>query len=333
MVESNENDKEKRITESLNVGGVFLQSHIVNILTKDKWAIIEEYPVNVAPFYKDPEFLNYASNEYRGTGRETEEIRNALFNSQILTEQLDSAVDIVATKRFSQFMVTMCIEVKKRSPKFTSWVFASPKPTLALMRNFAISMDKTGVPLLIIPKHPPIGNELCVKLVNEYPLPCEDEEIHFYEHARALLKKQEIAKDFYDTDSSDVDKACRQACVGTYGAILDNLMDFLRSKQYPPNQGVVFLPIVVSTNLIACHYDPTKIDDKTGRIDMENAVTYKPVDLLLYDCTPPKSVRFPISKTVGSQNPYMIRRVSRWRVIIATPKGLNKFLNIISTNY
>lgn len=331
MTESNPESRNEHITSSLNVGGVFLQKQIVNVLKRYNCDyVIEEYPVNIAPFFKEPSFPDFMAMPNWDPHKEKEEIFDTMFKSQNLYERQHSSVDIIARRYCMNSEVTLCIEVKKRNPTYKSWVFVRSNDANARMRTFGISMRPDSFVLMEIPRHHAIGNELYLRWI-ERPLEYEANAIPLYESVRALKQDYEIEKGFFESNISDVDKACFQACIGTYGVILDSLMDFVQSSNYPSRLNV-FIPVVISTNLIAANYNAETIDKTSGQI-VNDAISYQNIDLLAYDCTPPNSVRFPMNRVHRQKDPDLRRKILRWRVIIATPKGFEHFMEIIKNNY
>lgn len=323
-------DDNASITNALTESGTFLQIVTADILIKSKFEVDWEYPLAVAPFISNP---IQDLNRRHMNNPPNREYLQVLDNARNFQRQEETTMDIVATKRFESAKVifTLCIEVKKRNPKYVKWVFIKQRERYALLKAPIISMSNEGPILLKVPPLQEISNELYVIMSDSYTRKFPPEMFLVYDYARALKRDNkgnlEVESEFYHAEQTDVDKSCRQICKQTSGLLLDKITELVSTHAYERVVNV-FIPIVVTNaELVTCEYDMKSIDPEVARPTKEPQ--YETVNSLVYDCSLPDTARFPLPD-VGPIDTKLRRHLSKWHVYIMTVAGLFDFLNYLN---
>ncbi len=320
---------EEQITDALSDSGTFLQINTAFVLHKAGFLVRWEYPVVVAPFINNPIDELQARHMNKPQNKEFLQV---LDHSRNFNRQEETSIDIIATKTFGKFEFILCIEVKKRHPTYVKWVFLEQHKHGERLKAPIISLFDKGPILLKVPELFSIGNELFVRLNNEYSGRFPSELFPMFDYARALKRdknqKLDVEAQFYHAEETDVDKACRQICKGTYGLLLDKIYELVTPTSGYDNTVRVFIPIVVTNaDILACEYDIAQISATTGR--PLKPPTYKAINSLVYYCNPPDVVRFPMPN-VGEVDIDMRRYLMKWQVYIMNTEGLVEFLNYLN---
>lgn len=313
-------------TESYNRSGVFLQTFVGNELEKQGWEKIFEHPVVIAPFNSDPNKA-FVDEGFRGPPSvvPTEKYVQAMRDCQnkfLLTER---SIDVIGSKAIKNTRIKLCIECKKLNPKYVEWCFFQQNEIPKEMHFITKSIRTTGqVRLFEVPKTEKYHNEIYVEInyrYNQYDL---------FPNTIAdfgiALTNEKLKDEYFKTEKTVVDEACRQIIEGTYGLILESLIHQILTGTAEEYSGAtdVYLPIVVTNaSLKLCKYDPKKIDPKTGHLTEEPK--YEKINSIVYECNSPKNVQFP-SPLFANLLPVHRRATSKWYVLIMTPKGLHDLL-------
>ncbi|QLH06005.1 hypothetical protein [Nitrosopumilus ureiphilus] len=311
-------------TKSLNQSGMFLQSLISKELDFDGWSVDTEYPVQVSPFTVDPiKHGNYSIDEYtkkpvyhpQDIIRSMEECKNKI-------ELEETSIDVVGTIGKDP-TITLCVECKKLDPIYSDWIFfdvSKPKPMNVIIKSF---QSKGHVSLFKIPETSSCGNEVFVDL-------------HKWEDSNALrnpvsntsiaLTNNKIDRKTYQSNKSLIDNASRQIIKGTYGFILDKLQSNILQGFIDSTLDTIIPIIVTTANLQKCIINPKDIDLDSGYVTKEPV--YEKIDSIIYECPAPKSVRFP-QPNFNRLSPETRKEISKWQVLITSPKGFIDFMKQI----
>ena len=86
-----------------------------------------------------------------------------------------------------------------------------------------------------------------------------------------------------------------------------------------------YIPIVVTTaNLYSCEYDPGDFDMSTG---LASGADLQKEEFLIYECPAPVTTSFP-SQLTGLDRPEDVRSLTKWQVVVAQAKSLEKMLGV-----
>lgn len=309
-------------TKSLNQSGAFLQIHTINQLQKHGWRVLSEYPVRLSPFLDLPQKNPLITSRLLG-GNIPDPLSfvRSVNESMDKTSTKETSIDVVSGKTVDNYCFNLCIESKKLDPRFSDWVFFQQLKHQKGLRYFRRSYFANGEPVLF--STPKLGQQeetfLTVnKGLTEFDYPICDFALS--------LKNKEIERDYYKSDKTKVDESARQIMEGTYGFIVDRILQHVLKNEPVLGNGNsdYFIPIVVTNaNLFTCEYDKDSINPTSGHIEKEP--TYVPVDEVIYECPVPKTIQFPdpIEANTTSIENNLIRK---WHVLILTPNGLTKFL-------
>lgn len=325
-------EKLDRKTNSLNQSGAFLQFHILNELTKRNWSTLVETPVSIAPFNRNPETHPLLAGQFaKQRIISADNFTQAVLESQNQTMKEETSVDIDAGKSIElkyeshSANFRLCIEVKKNDPRYSDWCFFQQKintePMRVITKNITI---KGRVCLFSVPPTDRYGN----------PIYVETNQFHFWDifkHHIAdfalALQNEEVSKEYYRSEKTKVDEAARQIIKGTYGLIIEKILNQVSTAKDYSHSPDIFVPIIVTNaNLFLCKFDSNKIDPKSGHLTKDPQ--YVSVDSIIYECPTPKGVQFPLS--LASNLPAEFRNhVLKWHVLVMSPKGFVMFLDEI----
>lgn len=314
-------DNLSKKTKSMNQSGAFLQIHVISQLRKYNWKVLSEYPIRLSPFLdlpaKNPVLYNRLLNRV-----DVEPITfvRAARESMDKTTVKETSIDVIGGRIVNNYSFNLCIESKKLDPRFIDWVFfqqVKHENTLRLlMRTYFF--DK---PILL--RTPKIGKAdetyLGISTIpGEFNYPVCDFALS--------LKSEEIDREYYKSDKTKVDDAARQIIEGTYGFIVDRILQQVLKGDPQLHDGLTdyFIPMVVTNaNLFICEFDDNAINSQSGKIEKEP--TYKHVDSLIYECSTPKTVQFP-EPLEADTTPEENNAITKWHVLIFSPKGFIEFL-------
>lgn len=312
---------------ALNKSGSFLQILVMHELDKAVWHVDSEFPVQAAPFTNDP--IKHELHTKIDVGKGIEIIYHphnlvkAISACQNKIELQETVIDVIgATGRGGKKSTfKLCIECKKLDPDYSDWIFFAGS-SKGIMNLITKNIKSEGFASLFkIPGTSLCGNEINVDL-SKFDL--WSPFTHMISNNSIAISNEKIDKNTYKTKKSLIDNACRQIIEGTYGFILNEVQHQILSAEGYEDKRVVFVPIVITTaNLKICNVDPSDIDTNTGYIKKEPI--YEPVDSIIYECTPPKSVRFPHPDYTNLRLEHR-RAVQKWHVLIFSPKGFTNFL-------
>jgi len=138
------------------------------------------------------------------------------------------------------------------------------------------------------------------------------------------LQNETVTKEYYRSEKTKVDEAARQIIKGTYGLIVEKIMNQVTTGRDYTNNPDIFVPIIVTNaNLFLCKFNPKDIDPKSGHI--KKAPKYQKIDSIIYEYPKPKEVLFPESIS-SNLNPEFRNHVLKWHVLVMSPKGFVEFL-------
>lgn len=311
-------------TRSYNNSGVFLHNFVINELNQRGWNVDSEYPVVVAPFRKNPKRL--AIRIHGETRVSPENFVSAIQDSINSFERSERSIDVVAQKKLSEKkLLSFCIECKKLNPKFTEWCFFQHASN-SHKHLITKSISEPGHTLLFdIPGSVLQNNQVYLSINMGYNEKFLDFKVVDYGLA---LSSETIHNEFFKTEQTVIDQACRQIIEGIYGYTIDRLSAQLlhgEANEYQTTE--IFIPIILTnTKLKICTFDEKQIDPKTGHILSEPK--YEEVDSLIYEYNSPKSVQYP--EPIYTHLPIEHRRaVSKWYVLIMSPNGFVTYLDYI----
>ena len=139
------------------------------------------------------------------------------------------------------------------------------------------------------------------------------------------LQNEKVRGDYYRSEKTKVDESARQIIKGTYGLIIEKIVNQVATGRDYDNSPLIFLPIIVTNaNLFLCNFDLDDIDSKTGHITKDPE--FKPVDSIIYDYPAPKEVQFP-NPLASNLTAEFRDHVSKWHVLIMNPGGFVDFLD------
>ena len=311
-------------TKSLNQSGAFLQLYVINQLEKCDWNVSSEYPVRISPFIDLPENDDAVKQSLENDASvEPNSFVRTVRNCMDKTTVKETSIDVIAGKFVhNQRMHTLCIESKKLHPKYVDWVFFKQTQSNGKLRLLVRSEHKPEVLLFTTPK--------TTKYEKTHLGICTiPEEFSDYEMCDfgISLKNEKVDNEYYKSDKTKVDDATRQIMEGTYGYIVDKILQNIQQGepdlQYDATE--CFFPIVVTNaNLFVCDVDENKIDPQKGTIK-ENP-KYKRVDSLIYEYPTPSTIQFPEPLRATSDS-YENRAIKKWHVLVLSPKGFAEFLD------
>jgi len=314
-------------TNAINQSGFFLQTHVVYQLKKQHWTVNTEMPVQLAPFLEDP--LKNPIHFTRPSGPifEPSNLIQSIFASQNKIELEETSIDVIgiASSSDDKLSFLLCIECKKLDPEYVDWIFfdvKSKQPMNLIAKNI---VSQGFVSLFKIPPTTKKSNEIHVDL-NKFNW---DPFKHPHSNSSLAISNEKLDKNTYKTKKSLVDNASRQIIKGMYGLILNKLQHQILTGDGYENFTEIFVPIVVTTaNLKICKANPEDIDPKTGYTTKEPE--YENVDSIIFECLPPKSVKFPHPEfnSLSLEHRYALLK---WHVLILSPNGFVKFLNDLKT--
>lgn len=310
-------------TKSYNESGVFLQAYVNQELKKLSWDVVMEHPVVVAPFRKNPKVLYHQREPVREVN--PERFVQALHDSQNSFELSERSIDVVGGRMLDgERALKLCIECKKLNPKYTEWCFFDQQKSKRKLNVITKSRDNAGiVNLFHVPKTTKYGNEIFLYLHNRFG---ENDFVPktFADFAIAMTNEK-IHGDYYKTEKTVVDMACRQIIEGTYGLTIEVLISqILAGNSYDYGRTDIFIPIIVTNaKLKFCEFDPEKINPKTGHLTEEPK--YEDIDSIIYEYNSPKTVQYP-EPLFGSLKPELRKATAKWDVLIMSPHGFTEFL-------
>ena len=319
-------DSISETTSALNQSGSFLQIHVMNILEKFEWSVDPEHPVESAPFVNDPMThpTYYQSGRFQSEYFTPKKFVQASVEYQNKIELEETSIDVVAGKASEDRIFKLCIECKNLNPDYSDWIFFRNKSHKGPMNLITKSINKSigFVSLFKIPGTTQYGSEIHIEL-NKFsewdPLK------HLITNFSVALANKKIDKITYQSRKNLVDNAARQIIIGMYGFIIESIFQQVLTSQGYQDPTTVFIPIIVtSANLKICEIDSEQINPRTGYVEKEP--TYVETDSIIYQCAPPKSVRFPHS-SFAMLSPEHKKEVSKWHILILTPNGFAKFLS------
>ncbi len=316
-------------TKSLNQSGAFLQLHVINQLEKCGWNVLSEYPVRISPFIDSPENDDTIKQGLENdAGVEPNSFVRTVRNCMDKTTVKETSIDVIAAKyAHRRQMHTLCIESKKLHPDFVDWVFFKQTQSDGKLRLLVKSECEPEVPLFTTPK--------TTKYEKTHLEICTIKEFSGYEICDfgISLKNKKIDNEYYKSDKTKVDDATRQIMEGTYGYIVDKILQNIQQGEpdLQNNDIECFFPIVVTNaNLFVCDVDKNKIDPQKGTIN-ENP-EYMPVDSLIYECPTPSTIQFPEPfKAILDSDKN--RAIKKWHVLVLSPKGFAEFLDILDKSH
>ena len=295
--------------EALNDSGLFLHSMVLQRIKKVGWTVHSEVPVSAAPFLYDPvKEPGVIQTTYVGRLFNKRKFLHAIADSQNKSLTRETAIDVVATAGAQ----VLCIEVKKLNPRYVSWVFANHdagyKEIAVLYKELS---NKSARDLLCIPKILSGNLDLSIRMESV----SLESAGHTYDQGRTLIRD---AKGNYGFGSSSLADATRQIIEGTFGLVVESLMQDVSSGKFKTQS---FLPIVATTaNILTCEYDA---NDLTA--DGVSGQPLKPQDLVIYDCPVPVRAKFP-NQFADLKHHKQMRLSTKWPVLIIGPKGLDMLL-------
>lgn len=324
----NSENKVSKKTKSLNQSGAFLQIYVIEQLRKRDWSVLPEQPVRISPFLDLPSKNPLVIPKISKNQQEVTPINvvRAIRESMDKTSVKETSIDVIAAKTANEYIVNLCIEVKKLDPRFIDWVFFRQVKHEEQLR-FLIRQRVSIEPVLL--KTPPttyiretyLG---ITTLGNEFNYPVCDFALS--------LKSEEIDREYYKSDKTKIDEAARQIMEGMYGFTIDRTLHQIQQGDPKLRNGFVdcFISIVVTNaNLFICEFNKDSINPESGKIEEEP--TYQSVDSLIYECPTPKAVQFPEPLEANTTSEENIA-ITKWHVLILSPKGFNEFLQKIGRN-
>lgn len=311
-------------TIALNTSGTFLQISVVDILKRKRWSTQTEFPITLAPFFKDP--MKYPGIDAGGVGT----TRSSLFQQAVNESQnqflrKETSIDVVATFGHENDDYIMCSEIKKRNPKYVDWCFFREnvdrdefrfvtKSRLGggMINLLHVDPTDTGHPAL------DIQIEKFDRLSSFQPVCCD--------YGVALHREDSGG---YKFQNSSLSEAARQCIEGTYGMIVTGLVNQVSTGLGYAGERQIFIPIVVTNaNLLLCKYDMNDVDIQQGEV---SKINFEKINHVLYECPLPMTVHFP--NTISGVRNYVQQIATiRWQVLIVNPAGLNELLTIFQDN-
>lgn len=323
---SNDTDSFSKMTKSLNQSGAFLQMHICNELKKRQWEYHVEYPVRVSPFIKDPNKDSTVITKTREYGHmPSSDYLRLITDCRNISEVKETSIDIVGRKKINEVMVTLLIESKKLNPDYVDWCFFQQKNIRDIIHIISKSPSNSYINMLFsVPGDEiyPRSTDLTLEQFTGW-IPGKKPIADF----GISLKNKEVQGEYYKSEKSIVDDSARQIIEGTYGFIVESMVQELvaKTRYYSSCHREMFLPIVVTNaNLFLCHIHSDDIDPKTGQVT--STPDYERIESVIYECAAPKNVQFPgiLSSINDTQNRIY---VTKWDVLIMTPNAFSEFLD------
>lgn len=316
-------------TDALNQSGAFLQIHTLNQLKNRNWYTEIESPRTVAPFVSDPK--EQREILYRGDPNRmrAEKFPEAVRLSQDFSNKEETSLDIYAGRTVGRdtktFSFRICVEVKKNDPRYVDWCFFQLKPKVESIRVITNCIQSIGhINLIKLGETTNHGNDIHVQLT-------KFDNWGFLKHDitdfALALKNETIGNDYFKSEKTIIDDATRQAIKGTYGTVIEHVIQQVVTGDGYSNSPDIFIPIIVTNaNLFLCKFDPNDVDSKTGHITKDPK--FEPKDIIVYEYPTPKEVQFPepLSSRLGSEHR---KEIMKWQVLIMSPKGFAKFLDEI----
>jgi len=316
-------------TKSLNQSGTFLQFHILNELNKRKWSTVVETPVSFAPFNKRPEThqLLYGQLLSKHTVN-ADHFAQAVLESQNQSMKNETSVDIDAGKNIElkkdtvNAIFRLYIEVKKNDPDYSDWCFFQQKIKSEPMRLTTKNITSKGrVNLFTVTENDRYKNKIWVQTIQYPSLEIFTKDVSDFALA---LHAKEVKKDYYRSEKTKVDEAARQIIKGTYGLIIDRVVNQVTTGKDYSHDPDIFVPIIITNaNLFLCTFDPKDIDPNKGHIKKDP--DYQPIDSIIYEYPKPKEVQFPdpLASNLAAE---FRDHILKWHVLVMSPKGFVKFL-------
>lgn len=319
MTDTNPSQK----TDSISKSGSFLQLHVVGELEKKRWSTHLEFPVQAAPFIADP--IKHPIHKIsKITGKKIffpENIVKAIFECQNKSELSETSIDVISESSSSDKKLNflLAIECKKLDPNYSEWVFFQEKEKARMHLIVKDLTSKGFISLFKIPGTTQLSNELHVDLAEFDWDPFKQK----LANSSIAISNEKIDKNTYITKKSLVDNAARQIIEGSYGYVINDIQhDILDSESYLNR---IYVPIIVTTaKLKICKINSVDIDPVTGFATKEP--DYEDIDSIIYECAPPKSVRFPHPEFTKLRIDHR-KALLKWHVLIFSPKGFITFLN------
>lgn len=319
-------------TNSLNQSGAFLQFHVLNELNQRGWETRVETPVSVSPFNKNPaSHPKLARADRFDRVISADQFPQAVLESQNQTMKEETSVDIEAWKTIDlesepqKARFRLCVEVKKNDPRYSDWCFFQQKINQEPMRVIKKTLVREGrVGLFYVPPNDRHQNEIAVESKH---YPSSGIFNHKISDFALALQNEEVRRDFYKSEKTIVDEAARQIIKGTYGLIIEHVVNQVTTGRDYDHFPVIFLPVVVTNaNLFLCKFNPKDIDSHSGHITKNPE--YEKMDSIIYEYPTPKEVQFPEPLSANLSSEFK-DWVQKWHVLIMSPSGLVSFLDKI----
>lgn len=315
-------------TKALNQSGAFLQFSVLKELTKRHWYTTVEKPVSIAPFISHPEKQPAIYNQLLVDSQiPADKFYQAMLDSQLLSLKEETSVDINAVKEKTiefdpNVHFHLCIEVKKNDPRYSDWCFFQHKVKNEPMHVISKNITSQGrVNLFLISPTDRYGNPIYVQ-TNQY---------HFwsiFQHEISdfglALQNETIKPEYFRSEKTKVDEAANQIIKGTYGIILEDVLNQVTSGKGYDHSPHIYIPIIVTNaNLYLLDFDTDDIDPVSGHIKKEPK--FQPVDSIIYEHPTPKEVQFPQPLSDRLDRDFR-EQIAKWHVLILSPKGFVEFL-------
>ena len=316
MSKESDRDDFKMMAEYLNESGTFLHFAALNKIREHGWDDMIEVPTSSAPFVSDPMKQPGAA---RDDVADPSMFPHWVSRSQNHTLQNKRTVDILASKIVNKAKIHLCVEAKKMDPRYVKLIFLNPQEYTGKFDVISKSMRDgmlDGMLDLMSTHRVWKSSGLCVTMDQ---LELDLGAVGIYNFGRAWAKKQRKGDDVNHLRS-----ASNQAIEGTYGIILDSLVRQIVNSTDHVDE--FFVPVVVTkADIYAGSYDPKNIDADSGTVD---GIEFEKRDFAVYKCPTPAGVRFP-NQVTGVHTPEQMTQSSRWTVLVANMKGLERILDAI----
>lgn len=317
-------------TNSLNQSGAFLQIHILKQLTDHRWTANPEYPVTVSPFISEPKKQQIIDARFRSgaTFVDPTTFVTAIQESLSKSEVKETSIDVVGFKTIGSGDFYLCIEAKKLNPQYIDWVFFKQEVKSDVMNLILHTYDSKAIVQLFttVPTNLFVANTYYeIRNADDWK-PTKHEVTDF----TVALTNSKISGEYFKSEKTIIDQAARQIIEGTYGFILDKIIENIQKgeKVVSDNGNEIFIPIIVTNaNLYICDFDQKDIDSISGHIRKDPI--FRKVDSVIYECATPKTVQFPnpLSSNLSLEQR---KALKKWHVLILSPKGLDDFLKAMN---
>lgn len=317
-------------TNSLNQSGAFLQIHILNQLRNSGWTPNIEYPVTVSPFVSEPKKQQIVASRFLAGAASVNPatLVTAVQESLSKSEIKETSIDVVGFRTIAGGDFYLCIEAKKLDPRYVDWVFFKQEIKPNIMNLILHSFESKAIVRLFttVPTDKFVNKTYYeIRSGNDWN-PTKHEVADF---AVALYDSQ-IRAEYFKSEKTIIDQSARQIIEGTYGFILDKMIENIKRGEETIAQAgnEIFIPIIVTNaKLHVCDFDPKDIDPISGHVQKEPLS--REVDSVIYECATPKTVQFsdPFSSNLSLEQRKILKK---WHVLILSPKGLDDFLKAMN---